>query len=303
MPGTAKDVTAEALKATAWQQGSLLPNGLATPPTLWAHPVSQGVKAAKSEIAVARREGDDVVAPRIATRAFRNSERLVLVSQTCDILKAPSQLPQVEAALVIETEKPEVVHDALNLGSARFRMLRFEPAGTALVLDYAWRVFLDKGFLVEHGPDNSVIDTYSAGDRATLARWLGRRYARPVLSDQDVEEISDPIRYRWQQLRADEPESALRYSQEYPEFRFRREPAGGLTVFILSGQEEPDEMLGLEVAGVLAEVLEPIHGAVTIDPSKRSYYSFTKADELSTEQIDLDWASYDEGEEAGALPA
>lgn len=61
-------------------------------------------------------------------------------------------------------------------------------------------------------------------------------------------------------------------------------------------------MLALEVGGLLAEVLEPIHGAVTIDPAKRSYHTFTETDELSTEQLDLEWASYEEGEPAGLLP-
>jgi hypothetical protein len=42
---------------------------------------------------------------------------------------------------------------------------------------------------------------------------------------------------------------------------------------------------------------------VTVDPAKRSYHTFTKADELSTEQLDLEWASYEEGEPAGLLPA
>jgi hypothetical protein len=197
--------------------------------------------------------------------------------------------------------KPEIIRDAISLGSARFRLLkRFSES--ALVLDYAWRVFLDKGFLVEHAPDNSVIDTYTDGDRRTLARWLGRRYARPVLSDKDVAEIADPVRERWQRLQAEEPEIAMRYTGEYPEFRFRREPHGGLTLFILSAREDPDQVLGLEVAGLLVEVLEPIHGAVAVDQGKRSYHSFTKADELSTEQIDLEWASYEEGEETGALP-
>ena len=54
---------------------------------------------------------------------------------------------------------------------------------------------------------------------------------------------------------------------------------------------------------MLTELLEPIHGTVTIDAAKRSYHSFTKADEISTEQLDLEWASYEEGEPVGALPA
>jgi hypothetical protein len=57
---------------------------------------------------------------------------------------------------------------------------------------------------------------------------------------------------------------------------------------ILSTDENPDQLLALEVGGLLAEVLEPIHGAVTIDPAKCSYHTFTETDELSTEQLDLE---------------
>ena len=303
MNEAAKDVTVDALKATSWQQGSLLPASVATPPTLWADPSRQGVKAARSEIAVTRRQHGEVVAPRVATRAFREGERLIVISQTCDILKSPNQLPQVEAALAVTTSKPEIITDSLNLGSGRFRMLHHDLSGEAVVLDYAWRVFLDKGFLLENLPDNTIVDGYSPGDRKTLARWLGRRYARPVLLDKDVAHIANPIRERWKQLQSEEPEAARKYTEAYPEFRFTREPGGGLTLFILSAHAEPDELLALEIAGLLVEVLEPIHGVVTVDQSKRSYYTFTKADELSTEQIDLEWASYEEGAETGALPA
>ena len=297
-----KEVTREALEATVWQQGSLLPSPTATPPILWAHPTSQGVKAARSAInAEARRR--EVTAPLVARREFREGERLVVISQTCDILKPPDQMPQVEAALVISTSKSAVITDALDLGSARFRLMCHNGDGTALVLDYAWRTFLDKGFLVECEPDNSIVDGFSDDERKTFARWLARRYGRPVLSDKDVVEIADPVRDRWKQLRDDEPEVARRYTEAFPEFRFRREPDGGLTLFILSTDPDPDTMLALEVIGLLTDVLEPIHGTVTVDTAKRSYHTFTKADELSTEQLDLEWASYEEGEPLGALPA
>ncbi|MGO9754635.1 MAG: hypothetical protein ACLP8S_00330 [Solirubrobacteraceae bacterium] len=302
MSAAAKNVTRKALEATAWQQGSLLPTAVVTPPVFWAHPTTQGAKSARTEISVARRHREEVTVPRVATRQLRQDERLVVISQTCDILKAPEQLPLVETALAITTNSQRVITDALDLGSARFRLLRHEAGARALVLDYAWRVFLDKGFLLEHAPDNSAVGD-SEENRKTLARWLGRRYGRPVLSDVDVQQIADPVRERWTRLRQEEPDRARQYTQTFPEFRFRREPRGGLTLFILSTDEHPDQMLALEVAGLLAEALEPIHGAVTVDPAKRSYHTFTKADELSTEQLDLEWASYEEGEPAGLLPA
>jgi hypothetical protein len=299
-----KEITRITLGETVWQQGSFLPTSVATPPVIWAHPDTQGVKAAKSAVkAAAREQKEALTAPILAQRAFREGERLVVISQTCDILKTPDQLPQVEAALAITTNSEAVITDALDLGSARFRLLNRAEDGGAVVLDYAWRTFLDKGFLLECQPDNTIVDALSNEERKTLARWLARRYGRPVLSDKDVAEIADPVRDRWRRLREEEPEAARRYTEAFPEFRFRREAEGGVTLFILSADPEPDPMLALEVIGLLTEVLEPIHGAVTVDPAKRSYHTFTKADELSTEQLDLEWASYEEGEETGALPA
>jgi hypothetical protein len=299
--GVPKDVSSDSLRATAWEQGSLIPAGSGTPAALWAHPDTQAVKAAVSHVKALRRR-EEVTAPQLATREFRDRERLVVISQTCDIIKPADQLPQVEAALVIATENQRIITDGLDFGSARYHLLARNEDGFALVLDYAWRVFLDKGFLVEADPDNIVLDGWDDVRRKTFARWLARRYGRPVLSDRDVAEIAEPVRQRWRQLRSEEADAASRYAAEFPEFRFRREIDGSLTLFILSVHERPDEELALEVAGLLTEVLEPIHGVVQVDPAKRSYYTFTKADELSTEQIDLEWASHDEGDPTGELP-
>jgi hypothetical protein len=301
VPRPAEQITREALEATAWQQGSLLPDGTATPPILWAHPERQGVKPARTRVAALARK-EQVTTPVIAEKSFGKGDRLVVISQTCDVLKVPEQLPQVEAALVITTVKEKVIADALNLGSARYRLLKRLPDGSALVVDYAWRTFLDKGFLVQSVPDNSVLEEWGPEDRRTFARWLARRYGRPVLSDEDVEQIAEPVRDRWRRLVDEDAEEARRYSEEFPELRYRREEDGSLTVFILSLHGEPDPVLFLEMAQILAEALEPIHGALNIDPEKRSYHTFTKADELSTAQIDLEWASYEEGQEIGALP-
>lgn len=301
MEGVPKDVSADALRATGWEQGSLVPAGTNTPAVLWAHPNTQGVKAAATHVKAARRR-QEITTPQLATREFRKGERLVLISQTCDVIKTPDQLPQVEAALVISTAKQRIITDGLDFGSARYHVLARQDDGSALVLDYAWRTFLDKGFLVEAEPDNTVLEQWDDTRRKTFSRWLARRYGRPVLSDEDVAEISEPVRQRWKQLKSEEPLAAERYTAEFPEFRFRREDDGSLTLFILSVRPEPDEDFALEVAGLLTEVLEPIHGVVRVDSVKRSYFTFTKADDLSTEQIDLEWASHDEGEPDGDLP-
>ena len=42
---------------------------------------------------------------------------------------------------------------------------------------------------------------------------------------------------------------------------------------------------------------------VNVATDRRSYHTFTKADELSTEQISMEWASQDEHNGDAAMPA
>jgi len=285
--------------AEGWRQGSLLPPE-ATPPALFlAHPQTQTSRQARSAVKAAARNGD-VEGYIHAERAVKPRERAVVVSHTCDLLKDGELMPQVELARVFETTNPSVVAQAQSLGSARFFRLDGDDGGPALVLDYAWRTFVDKGFIEVHAPDNAHVR--SPERRAALARWLGRRYARPVLEDDDVASVSEPVRARWRRLMEEDPDAAAAYSAEFAELRFRREPSGELTVYVLSPRAEPDPIIALEVGSILHEALAPYHATVCV-ADVVSYHRFTKADELTTHQIDLEWASHDEGVAAGELSA
>lgn len=283
-----------------WRQGSLLPLA-ATPPALyWAHPVQQSSRPARSAVRASRRErAPSPEACAHAVRAVREGERAVVIGHTCDLVKSAETMPQVELARAFTTDNATVIAEATNLGSSRYFRLDDGAGTSALVLDYSWRTFVDKAYLAVYAPENDCVRAPER--RKALARWLGRRYMRPVLSDEDVESIADPIRRRWQRLAAEEPETAGRYGAEFSEFRFRRD-ANGVTLYTLSPRPDPDVVVSLEVASVLVEALEPHHGVVHV-ADVRSYYTFTKADELRTEQIDLDWASHEEGVAVGELPA
>ena len=136
-----------------------------------------------------------------------------------------------------------------------------------------------------------------------LARWLGQRYSRPAIPDEDYECITRPIRDAWNDLVANDPHSAVSYHREYSEWRYRREEDGSLTLYILSPKANPDETTALEVSDFLTQTLAPVYpGEVRVAVNHRSYHTFTKADELSTEQISMEWASRDEGVEGAALP-
>jgi len=295
---------AEALAASGWQQGSLLPSTIEfVYPLTWADPAQQAAAVIrKAWRGVTQHQPQDV--PVAVPRRLRQSERLVVVTHTCDIMKTADAFPQVELALAFATANAVTLAEANNLGSARYFRLGASDIADPLVLDFRWRTFVDKGFLLQHVPDNSLITGMTPSRRYALGRWLGRRFSRPVLSDADVRTLSDPIRQRWRQLSEEEPERAVAYSEEFPEFRYRRGNDGGLTLYLLSAKEAPDATIAMEVGGVLVEALQPLHGSVGVSTERLSYHTFTVADLLTTEQIDLEWASYDErGEELTPLPA
>jgi hypothetical protein len=295
----AGDVSALVLRNLAWEQGSLFPEGVTVPSLAWAHERTQAHGSARRAVANEARRGE-VTSPLPFERSPKQGDRAIVTTQTCDIIKPAEVSPLVDVARVFATSKPQVIAEASNSGSAT--LYRLTPPGytPALVVDFAWRALIDKGFLVEHAPDNSIIDGWSKSQRESFARWLGRRYSRPVLSDDDVETISDPLRERWKRFIEEEPELARRCTENYAEFRFRRDDDGTLRVLILSPLEEPDENLGLEIAGIVSEALGPFHLAVAPDPG--GYRSFTLDEYLSSEQIDLEWASHEEGEQSGAIP-
>jgi hypothetical protein len=201
------------------------------------------------------------------------------------------------------TTKARTVAQAQDFGSARYYRLNDPAELVAMVLDYGLRAFLDKGCLLAMKADNTVLDQTDDGRRKIFGRWLGQRLGREAVPDDDYSLITGPVREAWKQLLADDPERARRFNQEYAEWRYRREDDGSLTIYILSPRDEPDEMTALEVAQFLTETVEiEFPGPVRVPTDKRSYATFSKKDELTTEQINMEWASRDEDPDDAALP-
>lgn len=245
----------------------------------------------------------DVSAPIEVSGPFKEGDRMMVITQSCDLIKPAVELPQVEVARVFETTNRPTIANAMHFGSARFFRLDEDEAESGVILDYGQRAFLEKGFLEAVAPDNSLCGRWTDERRRTFARWLGQRYSRPAVPDDDYKCITSPVREAWRTLLAEEPETAAAFNREYAEWRYRREPDGSLTVYILSASPEPDEGIALEVSDFLVSALEPAYpGPVLVATDHRSYHSFTKADELSSEQISMEWASQDEAGPDQALP-
>lgn len=286
----------------SWEQGSMLPNGLGVLPLQWVHPAEPATRVARGAVKDAARRGD-VIEPFPVRGPHKHGDRMMVITHSCDLVKPASELPQVEVARVFETTNQRTIIQAQDFGSARYYRVNDPTEEIAAVLDYGQRALLEKGFLKAVEPDNSLREMWSQEERKTMARWLGQRYSRPAILDEDYELITRPVRYAWQELVDEKPETAKTYNREYSEWRYRREADGSLTLYILSPRANPDEITALEVVDFLTQALAPIYpGDVSVAGDHRSYHTFTKADELSTEQISMEWVSRDEAIEDPALP-
>ena len=125
---------------------------------------------------------------------------MMVITQTCDILKTPGEMPQVEIARVFVTTSENVIAQAQDFGSARFFRVNAFHEPEALILDYGHRALLDKGFIGAVAPDNALVDGWDVAQRERLARWLGQRCSRPAIADEDYEQITRPVRDEWKKL-------------------------------------------------------------------------------------------------------
>jgi hypothetical protein len=289
--------------ADEWEQGSLLPEATLALPLQWAHPEAQEGKSARAAVAERRRKDpkDETIVP--CAGPSKAGSRMMVLTQTCDLVRATNPMPQVEVARVFTTTKPSLVAQSQDFGSARFfRVDGKRGPGEARILDYGYRALLDRGFLQAVKPDKSLLGALTLQNRLALARWLGQRYSRPAIPDVDYEQITRPIRSAWQELIETAPERVTAMNTEYAEWRYRREEDGSLTIFVLSQEPNPDPIVALEAADFLERALAHTYpGTVRVATDATSYSTFTKANELTTQMIYMEWASHEEGEDA-AVP-
>jgi hypothetical protein len=288
------------LLARDWEQGSLLPTDAGVEMVGWTHPGEQGLRHARKTVERLEREGKEPLEhATLFQRPLKEKERLVVLTQTCDLIKPPDAFPLVDVGLVAHTDKPAILAEADDLGSARrYRLSSRDEDPPALVLDFGWRMQLDKGALLNWTPDNQIVDGWDGAAKQRFARWLGRRYARPVLDEKDTEEIQAPIRTAWKDAVEADAGRLASWNNEFAEIRFVRPEPDTVYFYMLSVKKEPDDVLGYEMLGWLVEAVEA-DGKLSVSGAPRSYFDFTLAEHEASQQIDIEWASDDEG----SLPA
>lgn len=158
-----------------WSQGDCAIGEL---PILWGFAQDDPLTATAREQA---REGEPVLGVSIAAEAV---DGLVVVSQTCDIVRGLSDRPFVQVAPLVRTDETDLV-----LIRARMRpRFAYLPAlaGECLIAD------LDRVFTVEKtllARWNRVPSCEDEGQRRSFSETIRRYYNRPALPDSFVQGV------------------------------------------------------------------------------------------------------------------
>lgn len=119
-------------------------------------------------------------------RPLRTKEKLVLITQDCDIVASTDVEPNVEALMcALETKQDYVARIDRNSP----RMFLINPA-TGLVANARYRLQASKKMLTTLTPE-----PWPSSPRRfdRFVRWLARRYDRPAVPDPIVEAFQHPV--------------------------------------------------------------------------------------------------------------
>lgn len=221
-------------------------------------------------------------------------ELLVIVSQTCDLLKEQAKEPFVEAIRAFWTDIPSIIREA-GRNSARYFLLQQRKIGDSnqgLIADATFRVLIDKAALRQLEP----VQCFNAEDERTprkFSNWLGRRYSRLAVPDDYVRAIQRPIVQGIEKLSDNSPMQGI--LDRIEEIRFAVEDAEDKPLkvsFIFledsSGGTGIDSESIADFAGWIAQRLSKTGLADLVDWQLLDYERISVADYFDTYQLPLD---------------
>ena len=240
------------------------------------HGVGQGARAQETLV---------IQAPPLRGRrvALKQGDRMMVITQTCDIIKPPRELPQIEGSSVSYA----TANDRIDRCKRRILVRPATSASThqareeALILDYGQRALLDKGFLEAVGPTTHWSNSWTADERKTAARWLGQRYSRPAIPDKDYEQITGPVRSTRgrscsKRTRRQPPNTTATMANGATAAK----TTSSLTLYLLSLERRSRRGAGPRGRGLPHRRRSDVfHGPVTVATDQRSYHTFAKAEE------------------------
>lgn len=210
----------------------------------------------------------DSAAEILASRQQSVGDRLIIVTQDCDVLSEDE--PRIEAlACQSITGKSDL--DNYDRNSSRYFVVHKEHGLIALARD---RIFFDKRLLQSYrfAPWPSDEKRFER-----FRRWLGRRYTRPPIPDDIVESFCTPVQQLLRSLQKSKPNLVSHFSDAFYEVRIsipsREKPPYDISALLLVRQEALTE----EQIDACAEIERQIRGI--LDTSKIALEDFSPAAE------------------------
>lgn len=260
-------------------------------------PVSKLAKAA-SKTAPERKTASGGIAHGVAYGPRPKVNRLLLITQACDLVKQLSVEPNVFAMPVFATTNEKILEVAVR-NSVRYFLV---DAARNLVADASTCIVVEKPLLAKLTPEVGV---KTSDERRRLAQWIARRFNRPAIPDPVVAAIVKPIltnlRAKQEAGTLDEAllarvlEVRLRVLNDALPYRFE-------LLFIV--EEGTVAQAEFELAPFLGEMRTWFSAASAILETwyARSYGDISVADYLDYDQLDLVEYSYEGQLVVGLFP-
>ncbi len=294
------DAVGDELIRRGWCQGSLLPAASAQKSWL----VFKSVEVTPHNRQEAESEPASSGTWILQQELLDETDLLLIVSQTCDIKRSPTQEPYVEAVRTYWTDDRSVIHEAGKNSVRRFLLFRRTSTPGAvegLIADATVRVQIAKAALLEFTPLTGFNENNKMLQRR-LRQWLTKRYNRPALPDDLVIAVQRPIVKAIDKLRATDDRHRILdgisellfipYNETIPyqiDMLFIRDER-------VDAPEVSDEDAA-KLASWIADILkrggnaELVHWEI-LSTKNISVYDYSNAYELPTDQYSLDEDDY-----------
>lgn len=236
----------------------------------------------------------------VADRHLKSKEKLIVVSQDCDILAKPEVEPYVEAMICTSTENQKIL--AMEFSWRQFVV----DKDTGLFVQAKYRTLVKKELLEEFEPQPWPGLEWRRRD---FVRWLGVRFTRPAIPTEVVEAFEQPARHVLKNLRVENASLLIDFNRSVREMRlavlrdskdapFRVQP-----IIVLN----PDGVSS-EGADAVKAITDQIQAAsdtsrISLNSARiTTYEDMTAAEYLNSFEWYLDYFTYEGGEIVGAEP-
>lgn len=236
------------------------------------------------------------------------ADRLIVASQTCDIVKPPDKEPYVEFVVGHWTSDRALIHDAGKRSFRRFVLERRRDKNgqeVCLIADATMWVRVQKQGLVGVVPEGCYLEAV-AGTARTWRKWLARRYDREPLADDLVKAVQRPIVDAYEALRRN---PLRRVIDGFMEIRFcpltESAPYSVDIVLLYNPDRHPEPANPLEVLelrGWIADALAKVGLASVNTSSPVSIREFSVYDYVHFHELPLEHYTLADDSAAGPVP-